>query len=306
MRRTFFALMTCGCIAGSASMQRDDRILRELTRQERWSQQALDAKPTREQLDAIRGGDYGSVGAARKELTRLVMSIDRGTWIRDTSAELLRDGPDPQLSQEFDRGGRIRADAIQAADELAEALADARGGLTVSDLKPAFDALHHAQASEDKLSHLAGTPGAPRLSSSPVPVPEPFIDAAAKLVSQNPDLAKDLDRLPQQEQTKIRAKMADSDRAREEQKHVAEAPPPPVTPAPPPPAGDSAPPAPPKEAEMPSNTLKIANDAAGIIGKKAPNSITLREDGLFALSYDDADYLVDPDGKLVRKETPQR
>ena len=43
-----------------------------------------------------------------------------------------------------------------------------------------------------------------------------------------------------------------------------------------------------------------------MIAKKAPKSITLREDGLFALSYDDADYLVDPDGKLVRKENPEK
>ena len=32
----------------------------------------------------------------------------------------------------------------------------------------------------------------------------------------------------------------------------------------------------------------------------------LREDGLFALGYDDAVYLVDPDGKLVRKENPPK
>ena len=58
----------------------------------------------------------------------------------------------------------------------------------------------------------------------------------------------------------------------------------------------------PKEAEAPSPTLTIANDAAALLAKQMPRSITLREDGLFELSYDDADYLVDPQGKLVRKE----
>ena len=46
----------------------------------------------------------------------------------------------------------------------------------------------------------------------------------------------------------------------------------------------------------------MANDAAILLSKRTPRSITLREDGLFELSYDDADYLVDPQGKLVRKE----
>ena len=58
------------------------------------------------------------------------------------------------------------------------------------------------------------------------------------------------------------------------------------------------------EAQAPSNTLNISNDAANLIAKKPPKAITLREDGLFELSYDDGNYLVDPDGKLVRKEPP--
>jgi len=301
MRRTLFALALfgSGCIAGSAAVQRDDRVLRELTRQERWAQQAIDARPTRDQLDSIRGSDYGSVGAARKEFQKLITAVDRGTWIRETAAEMLREDHDPQLAQEFDRGGRLRIEAVQAADELADALADARGGLTVADLKPAFEALRKAQASEDRLAKQAGPL---KLAPSPVPVPRPFVEAAAKLVDTNPESAKELDRLPPEDQTKIRAKLADLDRSKEEQKRAA--PPVPVienTPdaAPPPPSE------PPKEAEAPSTTLKIAGDAASLIARKAPRSITLREDGLFALSYQDADYLVDPEGKLVRKESPE-
>jgi hypothetical protein len=300
MRRILLALalLGSGCITGSAAAPRDDRMLRELTRQERWAQQALDARPTRDQLDSIRGSDYGSVAAARKEFQKLVMSIDRGTWIRETTAEMMREDHDPQLAQEFDRGGRLRIDSIQAADELADALAEAKGGLTIADLKPAFEALRKAQASEDRLSRLAGTM---KLTVSPIPVPRPFVEAAAKVVEVNPESAKELDKLPPDDQTRIRAKLADLDRNKEEQKRtvVDNTTVPAATP---PPASNEAPP-PPREAEAPSTTLKIAGDAASLIAKRPPKSITLREDGLFALSYDDADYLVDPDGKLVRKES---
>jgi len=307
MRRTLFALalLGSGCITGSAAVQRDDRMLRELTRQERWAQQALDARPARDQLDAIRGSDYGSVAAARKEFQKLAMAIDRGTWIRETAAEMMRDDHDPQLAQEFDRGGRLRIAAIQAADELADALADAKGGLTISDLRPAFESLRKAQASEDRLSRLAGTM---KLSSSPIPVPRPFVEAAAKVVDVNQESAKELDRLPPDDQAKIRAKLADLDRSKEEQKRpVIENATSDTSPSPPPSTSTLPSPsteAPPREAEAPSTTLRIAGDAASLIAKKAPKAITLREDGLFALSYDDADYLVDPDGKLVRKENP--
>ncbi|MCA1827063.1 MAG: hypothetical protein LC689_09000 [Myxococcales bacterium] len=297
MRRTFFALalLASGCIAGSAAVQRDDRMLRELSRQERWAQQAIDARPTRDQLDSIRGSDYGSVAAARKEFQKLVMAVDRGTWIRETTAEMMREDHDPQLAQEFDRGGRLRIESIQAADELADALADAKGGLTVADLKPAFEALRKAQASEDRLSRLAGTM---KLAMSPIPMPRPFVEAAAKVVDVNPESAKELDRLPPEDQTKIRAKMADLGRNREEQKRET------ITAASPSTIPSTSTEPPPREAEAPSTTLKIAGDAAAMIAKRPPRSITLREDGLFALSYDDADYLVDPEGKLVRKETP--
>ena len=90
MRRTLLALALfgSGCIAGSAAVQRDDRVLRELTRQERWAQQALDARPTKDQLDRIRQSDFSAVAAGRKELQRLIQAIDRGTWVRNAAAEL--------------------------------------------------------------------------------------------------------------------------------------------------------------------------------------------------------------------------
>ena len=315
MRRNCFIvlLLSAGCITGSAAMQRDDRILREIGRQERWARQAIDAKPAKDQLESIRGSDYGSVGAARKEFVKLVQAVDRATWIRDTTAELMRDDRDPQLLHAFDRAGALRVDALQAADELASALADAKGGLTMADLRPAMNSLSKAQASEERLAKLPPPPQMPRLIPSPVPVPRPFQDAAARIAHENPESARDIDRLSPEEQTKIRARMADIDREKEEQKHAE--PNPQITgsgtPAPAPKAEKpaSATPAPEAGGEMeapaPSTTLKVAGDAAAQLAKKAPLAITLREDGLFALSYDDGEYLYDPDGKFVRKEAAE-
>ncbi|HET7788476.1 MAG TPA: hypothetical protein VIR81_06800 [Myxococcales bacterium] len=296
MRRTLLALLfSAGCIAGSPAVQRDDRVFRALAQQERWTQDALARRPTAEQLDAIRNSDYAAVGRGRAELKRLLQAADRGTWIRETTAELMRDDSDPRLLQQFERGGRLRADALGAADELAGALAEAKGGLTIADLRPGFEALRKAQASEDRLARMPVQRGGVRLQAAPLPIPRPLIAPAARVVAKNPELTRELDRLPADDAAKIRAQVADLDRGRQEQK-----------PKEPPAAVESAPvPAPEeKEAEAPSTTLTIANDAASLIARKAPRSITLREDGLFALAYDDAEYLVDPQGKLVRKEAP--
>jgi hypothetical protein len=296
MRRTLLALLlSAGCIAGSPAVQRDDRVFRALAQQERWTQDALAQRPTGEQLDAIRNSDYAAVGRGRAELKRLLQAADRGTWIRETTAEMMRDDSDPRLLQQFERGGRLRADALGAADELAGALAEAKGGLTISDLRPGFEALRKAQASEDRLARMPAQRGGLRLPAAPLPIPRPLIAPAARVVSRNPELTRELDRLPADDAAKIRAQIANLDRGKQEQKQRE-----------PPAAVESAPvPAPEeKEAEAPSTTLTIANDAASLIARKAPRSITLREDGLFALAYDDAEYLVDPDGKLVRKEAP--
>jgi hypothetical protein len=300
MRRIFFALMlAAGCIHGSPAVQRDDRMLRALSQQERWVQQALTSRPTRSQLDAIRSGDYTAVGRARGDLKRLVQAIDRGTWIRNTAAELMAEDPDPELGRAFDRAGRMRSEAAQAADELASALAEANGGLTMGDLRPGFEAVRKAQASEDRIARLPLRAGV-KLAPAPIPLPRPFIAGAARLVSANPELSRELDRLPADDAAQIRARLTDVDRERQEQRLPEQAP---AAAAPPAPSQDVPPPEP-REAEAPSPTLTIANDAAALLAKRTPRAITLREDGLFELSYDDADYLVDPQGKLIRKEAP--
>jgi hypothetical protein len=173
-------------------------------------------------------------------------------------------------------------------------------------LERALATLQKAQASEDALARTPMRPNV-RLSPAPLPTPRPFIDAAAKLSAASPETAKQLEaQLPPGEATKLHAKAADMAREQEEEK-VAQVPPPPAagSSAPPPAAGSasSTSPSPPEvEAQAPSNTLNITNDVANLIAKKPPRSITLREDGLFELVYDDGTYLVDPEGKLVRKE----
>ena len=304
MRRLFFAvLLAAGCIHGSPAPQRDPGMTRAIAQQERWAQDALARRPNSGELQAIRSGDYAAVGRGRAELKRLLQAIDRGTWIRNTTAELMTDDPDAQLAASFDRAGRLRADAIQASDELASALAEAKGGLTIGDLRPGLEAMRKAQASEDRIARLPPRANGQRLATAALPLPRPFIASAARLVAANPELSRELDRLPPDDAAQIRGRLADVNREREEAKRAeasATAAPPEV---PPPATEENAPPEP-REAEAPSPTLTVANDAKALLSRRMPRSITLREDGLFELSYDDAEYLVDPQGKLVRKEAP--
>ena len=303
MRRFFLAvLLAAGCIHGAPAPQRDSGAIRAIAQQERWAQDALARRTSPSELQLIRTSDYAAVGRGRGELKRLLQAIDRCTWIRNTAAELMATDGDPQLAASFDRAGRLRADAIQASDEVASALTEAKGGLTIGDLRPGFDAVHKAQASEDRLVRLPPRAGGQRLVPAPLPLPRPFLRSAARLVSANPELSRELDRLPPDDAAQIRARLADVDREKEEVKKTEPA----ATPLPPPAVAEETAPPEPREAEAPSPTLTVANDAKALLAKRTPRSITLREDGLFELSYDDGDYLVDPQGKLVRKEAPQK
>src|SRR6267143_1012057 len=251
--------------------------------QESWAQQAISTRPSRAELDAVRSGDFNAVGRARTAFRRLLQAIDRGTWIRNTSSQLMVDDPVPRLAASFDRAGQLRFEAIQAADELSSALAQAKGGLSIGDLQPGFEAIRKAQASEDRIARLPPRPGGLRLAPAPLPVPRPFIASAARLVSANPELTRELDRLPPSDAAQIRARLADIDRGKEEQQRSGRAA---AAAAPLAAAADTGmddvpAPADPKEAEAPSPTLTIANDAAALLAKRMPRSITLREDGLF-------------------------
>src|SRR3954469_5962600 len=203
MRRICFALLLmAGCITGTAATQHDDRLYYELSRQERWARQAIDARPAPDQLESIRGSDYGSVGAARKEFVKLVQAVGRATWIRDATAELMREDRDPQLARQFDHAGALRVEALTAADELASALAEARGGLSVADLRPALGAVTKAQASEERLVRVSAQPNMPKLMPSAMPVPRPFHDAAARVMLAHPESLRELDKLAPEDQAR--------------------------------------------------------------------------------------------------------
>lgn len=286
-----------GCVVGGRPPRsdRDDRFLRAMAQQERWAQQAVDARPAPLQLDRIRQSDFSAVAAGRKELQRLIQAIDRGTWVRDAAADLLRQDPaDGQLAQQFDRGGMLRTQALQAADELASALAEARGGLTEADLRPGLDAVRKAQASEDRLAGLA-TRGNLRLLPAPLPLPRPFSDASARLSSGAPAGQPPGQGANAAPPAGTPAPNAETERSQEERRRSPSSQESEAGPAPAQPQQGT-------EAEAPSTTLTIAADAAQLLAKRVPRSITLREDGLFELGYDDGAYLVAPDGKLVRKE----
>ena len=145
-----------GCLA-ERSHERDPRLSSEITRQERWAQDAIAGRATAEDLERIRAGDPGTVDLGRKQLRKLTSSVDRGTWIRDAAVESLRDdGDDPGLVADFEKAGQTRNEALQAADELAQALAETRGGVTLPDLRKALESLKRARDGEAKLARELG------------------------------------------------------------------------------------------------------------------------------------------------------
>jgi hypothetical protein len=300
MRFATLLLVLCGgCVAGGEvyvhenPVPDNDRIMRQVMRQDLYMQQALDARPNDKLFMKIRSGDPSSMERARKELVRLTQAIDRGTWIRDTVSQLMREDMDPRLAQEFDRAGRLRTQSLISAGQLADAMIDGNA-LSMADIKPAFDFQRKAQASEDRISRLPRGPTEPTLVPAPLPMPSPLDAPAARLASTSPTAAAVLSA---EDAARVHARAADADRQKAEQQRAAPAPTP---------AEEPQPPALPQgaEAAAPQNTLTIANDALEIITKKRPRSITLREDGLFGLSCVDGEYLVAPDGKLVRKDPP--
>src|SRR5260370_35387313 len=94
MRRIVIAafVSSASCIVPGPPVHevRDDRVLRQISQQERWAQQALDGRPTPDTLERIRSGDPAAVGPGRTERKKLIQAIDPGTWRRATAAALLR------------------------------------------------------------------------------------------------------------------------------------------------------------------------------------------------------------------------
>src|SRR3984885_6604519 len=78
MRKAILALAMCGgCISGGSVVVHDNpepdtssgsRVMRQVMRQDLWAQQALNSRPTPQQLETLRSGrDQGSTQRARKE-----------------------------------------------------------------------------------------------------------------------------------------------------------------------------------------------------------------------------------------------
>ena len=237
MNRLLPFLLLTGCLAERAH-ERDVRMLKEVEKQERWAQDAVSARPPSEELARIRSGDPESLRSGRKALRRLVGAVDRGTWIRDAAVESLRDdGDDPALAADFERAGRTRNDALQAADELAAALAEARDGVKLADLRAGLEAYRRARDAETRLAKelaLAGPGKAPepakpapakadparaapgkavegaalsRLATVALPTPKPFVGAIARFLWAHPQ--EKLSGFAAEDATEIRAHLAE-------------------------------------------------------------------------------------------------
>jgi hypothetical protein len=337
MRRNILLLVfpaLTACITGSqATHERDQRLVREIAQQQRWTGEAVAGRPAAEELDAVRAGDADAVSDARKRFRRLLMAVDRTVWIREAEVRALREVQGDAIAEDeavagFDRAGRQRADALVAADDLGKALADSKSkrAISLDELRRALLTVQKAQESEQRLSRDLARAGrstdAPltlqRLSAATASRGRYFVDASVRYLSNHPDERYGLDSWAAQlsnEKSQIRAALADADANR-----------PPEAPAPrneevptigsagdelersdapPPTSGPSAGPA----------QMSIAGDAKRLIEKRGtPRSILTREGGLFALRYDEqrpcgidtcdstVDYVFDSTGKLVRDE----
>jgi hypothetical protein len=335
MRRNILLLTLpalSACITGSQpAHERDQRLVREIAQQQRWTGEAVAGRPAAEELDAVRAGDADAVSDARKRFRRLLMAIDRTVWIREAEVRSLREAQGDALAEDeavagFDRAGRQRADALAAADDLAKALADSKSKRAVSldELRRALVTVQKAQDSEQRLSKELSRSGrsadAPlalqRLTASTSSRSRAFVDATVRYLGNHPDERYGLDSWGSQlasEKSQIRAALADADASR-----------PPATPAS---RNDEVPTigsagddlersdAPPPPAAAAPAQLSVAGDAKKLIDKRGtPRAILTREGGLFALRYDEerpcgidrcestVDYIFDSSGKLVRDE----
>ncbi len=232
-------LLACISCLAERSHERDPRLATEITRQERWAQDSVGGRATPEDLEKIRSGDQETVNLGRKQLRKLTSSVDRGTWIREAAVESLReDGDEPALVDDFEKAGQTRTEALQAADDLALALSETRGGVTLPDLRKALESSRRARNSEAKLAKELGAASQPiargdvpnnpgktpaaatapagkalavnplaKLSTVALPVPKPFIAATARYLFEHPD--EKLTGFAGDDATEIRAQLAD-------------------------------------------------------------------------------------------------
>ena len=362
------AALLAGCLSGPqpAALERetDDRLVRQIADQLRWAKDAVASRAEKDELDAARAADADAVTDLRKRLRKLTAAVERTTWVREAAALSLQEGggDEPALAADFERAAQLRSESLEEADEIAQALAVSKvpRALTLSELRNALLGVRRAQEAEQRLAKIigkaaesapqphgsdahasdahasdGGTPAAQvstlgRLSTTPMPVPRPFISAAAKLLDEHPDEGKGLASFgPQlsEEATQIRAQLADLEASRppEPAESTAAAAARSTEPklgaqeganaapasAAPPTAADAKPPA---TANV-DNSFTVAGDVKKLLQKRGPpRAIATRPDGLLALRYQEprpcgvescpalVDYLFDAQGKLVRDQ----
>jgi hypothetical protein len=330
MRRNILVLILpalSACITGGSqpAHERDQRLVREIAQQQRWTGEAVAGRPAAEELEAVRSGDADAVSDARKRLRRLLMAVDRTVWIREAEIRAIREAQGDAIAEDeavagFDRAGRQRVDALVAADDLAKALADSKSkrALSLDELRRAMLTVQKAQESEQRLSKDLAKAGRSqdspvaltRLTASTGPRSKVFIDATVRYLLNHPDEQYGLDSWSPQlatERAQIRAALLDAEASR------------PPAPAPATTvgsAGDDLERSEPQPPPLPGNAqMSVAGDAKKLIDKRGtPKAILTREGGLFALRYDEerpcgiercestVDYVFDSSGKLIRDE----
>jgi len=226
---TFVACVTESQQARPAEMpptappDRSQAVLNEIDRQQRWTREALAARPPADELRAVREGDAEAISDTRKRLRRLITAVERTTWIRDNVPPVLRGSPySDRLVAAFDEAGRDRNEAFAAADETGRALAESRtrDAVPLDELKRALQVAHAARVSEQKLAanlgRAAAAPNAAsdplqRLATVPMPPDPPFVAAAGRYIASHPAEERALDSWPAQlaqERTQVRAAAA--------------------------------------------------------------------------------------------------
>lgn len=200
------------------------RAFDDIQRQQRWTRDALAARPPPDELREVRDGDAEAVSDTRKRFKRLVTAIERTTWIREIVPRALRGGGDAdRLVAAFDQAARDRNEVFVAADQTARALAEsrARNAISLEELRRALQETNRARQGEQKLAANLGRapasqPNAPpdplqRLRTVPMPPEPPFIAATARYVSAHPAEDRALDSWPPQlarERAQVRAAVA--------------------------------------------------------------------------------------------------
>jgi hypothetical protein len=304
-------LLPAGCLVGGRAArppQRDDDLFAQVRQQEKWANQAA-GRASREELKAAQEGDADAQADLRQRFRKLLRAAERATWVREATPAALQGRTETEkadLIASFDWAARLRKDAWEAADEIAQTLCaiDGPSPLSLGDLRRGLATVRAAQTSEKRIAKLAptapetkpgttastGEPKGPRLDAAGPPSPRPFIVAAALLLVRHPAEEGSLRSFrPElaEEATQIRAALTD---LRAQRPPEADASAETATSAGSADVGVAAAPAPPSEGAKQGEgerRIDLKGEARAILVRKGPpRSISLRPDGTFVLRYD--------------------